>query len=178
MNQPVTLRSLRATDAPIIARAFAEQGWNKLATQYMAYLSQQATGERDVLVAELEEEFAGYVTIVWASDYLPFRAAGIPEIVDLNVLLKHRRRGVATALLNEAEARIARRSPVAGIGVGLTADYGAAQILYATRGYRPDGRGIAVCGISVRHGDQVTVNDDLALYLTKPVSDSFFSQVL
>lgn len=42
----------------------------------------------------------------------------------------------------------------------------------------PDGRGIAVCGISVRHGDQVTVNDDLALYLTKPVSDSFFSQVL
>jgi hypothetical protein len=35
---------------------------------------------------DLGEKFvkAGYVTIVWASDYPPFLAAGIPEIVDGN----------------------------------------------------------------------------------------------
>lgn len=171
MDKPVTIRALREEDAARIARAFAEQGWNKPVGQYLGYLREQDAGERDVLVAEMDDEFAGYVTIVWDSDYLPFRAAGIPEIVDLNVLLKHRRKRVATALLDEAEARIACRAPVAGIGVGMTADYGAAQILYTQRSYRPDGRGLAVCGVSVGHGDSVIVDDDLALYLTKRVGN-------
>lgn len=169
MKAAITLRALRAEDAEVIAAAFAAQGWRKPATQYLVYLRQQEAGTRDVLVAEVNDEFAGYVTIVWESDYLPFRAAGIPEIVDLNVLLKYRRQGIATALLDKAERRIGKRSRIAGIGVGMTGDYGAAQILYVRRGYRPDGRGLAVRGISSQHGDQVAVDDDLTLYLTKLV---------
>jgi ribosomal protein S18 acetylase RimI-like enzyme len=170
MKATVTLRALRAEDAEPIAAAFAAQGWHKPAAQYVAYLRQQEAGTRDVLVAEVNGDFAGYVTIVWESDYLPFRVAGIPEIVDLNVLIKYRRQGIATALLDKAERRIGKRAHIAGIGVGMTGDYGAAQILYVRRGYRPDGRGLAVRGISSQYGDQVTVDDDLTLYLTKLVA--------
>lgn len=170
MKATVMLRALRAEDAEPIAAAFAAQGWRKPAAQYVAYMRQQEAGDRDVLVAEVNGAFAGYVTIVWESDYLPFRAEGIPEIVDLNVLIKYRRQGIATALLDKAERRIGKRSRIAGIGVGMTGDYGAAQILYVRRGYRPDGRGLAVRGVSSQHGDQVMVDDDLTLYLTKLVT--------
>lgn len=169
MHENVALRALRAEDPEMIAAAFAAQGWRKPATQYLAYLRQQEAGARDVIVVEVAGAFAGYVTIVWESDYLPFRVAGIPEIVDLNVLIKYRRQGVASTLLDKAERRIANRSPAAGIGVGMTADYGAAQILYVKRGYCPDGRGLTVHGVAVRYGDQVTVDDGLTLYLTKLV---------
>ncbi|HAJ35931.1 MAG TPA: hypothetical protein DCL15_09580 [Chloroflexi bacterium] len=169
MHENVALRALRAEDPEMIAAAFAAQGWRKPATQYLAYLRQQEAGARDVIVAEVAGDFAGYVTIVWESDYLPFRVAGIPEIVDLNVLIKYRRQGIATALLDRAERRISKRACVAGIGVGLTADYGAAQILYVKRGYRPDGRGLAARGVALQSGDQATVDDDLTLHLTKLV---------
>jgi hypothetical protein len=49
----------------------------------------------------------------------------------------------------------------------MTADYGAAQKLYALRGYVPDGLGLHWKNHHVQHGEEVTVDDDLALYLTK-----------
>ena len=163
----VRVRMMAAADVALVAAAFAAQGWHKPQEQYRRYLEESAEGRRVVLLAERGGEFAGYVTIVWESDYPPFRDAGIPEIVDFNVLIKHQRRGVGTVLLDEAERRIAERSEVAGIGVGLTADYGAAQVLYVKRGYIPDGRGMAQAGRAIRHGEQVTVDDDLAIYFTK-----------
>jgi len=165
----VRLRPLRDEDADVIDAAFAAQGWHKPAGQYARYFAEQNAGERDVLVAEVDGRFAGYLTIVWQSHYPPFRAQAIPEIVDLNVLIAFRRRGIASALLDAAEARIAMRSLRAGIGVGMTGDYGAAQILYVRRGYLPDGRGLAHGGETLQHGDTAVVDDDLVLYLTKPV---------
>jgi ribosomal protein S18 acetylase RimI-like enzyme len=163
----LTIRELADADGPVIARAFAAQGWHKPEEQYRRYFEQTTRGERVVLVAEDEAGFAGYVTIEWASGYSPFREAGIPEITDLNVLRRCHRHGIATALLEEAERRIGERSRVAGIGVGLTADYGAAQILYVRRGYVPDGRGVWQAGRHLQAGDTAIVNDDLALMLTK-----------
>jgi ribosomal protein S18 acetylase RimI-like enzyme len=163
----VLVRTMRAEDSAAVAAAFAAQGWHKPEAQYTRYLDESARKRRDVLLAERAGEFAGYVTIVWESEYQPFREAGIPEIVDFNVLIKHQRCGVGTALLDEAERRIAERSPIAGIGVGLTADYGAAQVLYIKRGYIPDGRGLVQNGQAIRHGERITVDDDLAIYFTK-----------
>jgi GNAT superfamily N-acetyltransferase len=125
-----------------------------------------------VLVAFVDQQFAGYVTVRWHSDYPAFRAADIPEIQDFNVLPVYRRQGIGTRLLDDAERIIARRSPVAGIGVGLYADYGAAQRLYVRRGYVPDGRGIFVNERCVQPGEQVIVDDDLVLYFTKTLADS------
>jgi ribosomal protein S18 acetylase RimI-like enzyme len=169
MIDRVIIRELIDADCVVISRAFAAQGWRKPASQYQSYLHESRQGKRAVLIAEYDGEFAGYVTIVWDSDYLPFKETGVPEIADFNVLIKYRRKGVGTALMDEAERRIAQRSAVAGIGVGLTADYGAAQILYAKRGYAPDGRGVHSGGRQLSYGDQVSIDDDLVLYLTKVV---------
>jgi GNAT superfamily N-acetyltransferase len=150
-----------------ISGAFSAQGWNKLESGYLNLLKEIQYGNRAMLVAEFEGEFAGYVTIVWSSDYPPFREAAIPEIVDFNVLKKFQRQGCGTALLDEAERLIKERSPKAGIGVGLYPDYGPAQILYVKRGYIPDGQGIYQNGQHLIHGTTAVVNDDLVLYFIK-----------
>jgi hypothetical protein len=69
--------------------------------------------------------------------------------------------------MDEAEHRIHQQSPHAGIGVGMVADYGAAQILYARRGYVPDGRGVSWNDKHLKYEDVVTVDDGLVLHLLK-----------
>src|ERR1044071_1772553 len=135
-------RLLEAEDIPNIVAAFEELGWDKTAEQYERYLLDQAFGERDVYIAFVNEEFAGYLTVCWKSSYEAFREKDIPEIIDFNVLPKFRRLGIGTQLMDIAEDAISNVSPVAGIGVGVDPDYGAAQRLYVLRGYVPDGRGL------------------------------------
>lgn len=171
MHDPV-IRLLEAGDIPSIASAFAAIGWDKPASQYERYLAEQSRGERVVLVAFQDERFAGYLTVAWQSGYAPFRAAGIPEIVDFNVLPQVRRRGIGSRLMDEAEQRVAERSAVVGIGVGMDPDYGAAQRLYVKRGYVPDGRGLSSNGRHVRWGETVTVDDGLNLHFTKELNRS------
>lgn len=161
------IRLLESKDIPEIAKAFQELGWNKPASQYERYLLDQSTGFRHIYVAFVKAEFAGYLTICWQSSYEPFRSQGIPEIVDFNVLPKFRRQGIGTQLMNQAESEIVAVSSIAGIGVGMDSDYGAAQRLYVLRGYVPDGRGLHYRDRPVRYGQQITVDDDLAIYLTK-----------
>jgi len=164
---PLRIRSIKKGDALVISHAFQNQGWNKPENQYIRYWEEQKTGSRLILLAEYEDEFAGYLTILWQSGYLPFFRKKIPEVVDLNVLKKFQRRGIGTALMDEAEKRITERSKIAGIGFGLTQDYGPAQILYIKRGYIPDGNGIVVNNRSLEYGDTVIIGDDPVLYLTK-----------
>ena len=161
------IRLLESEDIPQIAAAFEELGWDKPASQYERYLAEQIFDARDVHVAFVESEFAGYITICWTSTYPAFREAKIPEIVDFNVLPKFRRQGVGTALMNKAESEITNVSPIAGIGVGMTPDYGAAQKLYVLRGYVPDGRGMVYRGHYITYGEEITIDDNMALYLTK-----------
>ena len=160
-------RQMESKDIPDIAQAFRQIGWNKPASQYERYLFEQKRGMRDVYVAFIEEQFAGYLTICWISTYEPFRTRKIPEIVDFNVLPTFRRQGIGTQLMDRAEHEIAKISPIAGIGVGMTSDYGAAQRLYILRGYVPDGRGLHWRDHPVQYREELVVDDDLALYLTK-----------
>ena len=163
----LSIRPLGPHDPATISQAFGEMGWKKPAEQYERYLAEQEAGERDVRIAELDGVFAGYLTIVWRLTHAPFRAPGIPEIQDLNVILTYRRRGIATALLDEAERRVAVRSAVVGIGFGLHSGYGAAQRLYVLRGYVPDGRAVWYEDRQVEEGETVVADDDLVLFLTK-----------
>jgi len=161
------IRLLESEDIPQIVKAFEELGWNKPAAQYERYFAEQMFDVRDIHVAFVENQFAGYLTICWTSTYPPFQEAQIPEIVDFNVLPKYRRQGIGTALMDKAESEIAKASNIAGIGVGMTPDYGAAQRLYILRGYIPDGRGLYHRNHYPVYGEQVTVDDDLAIFLTK-----------
>ena len=163
----IEIRALRADDIELIAGAFQRLGWNKPAAQYQQYLLEQRQEQRAVLVAFKDRAFAGYLTIVWQSDYPPFGETGTPEIQDFNVLPEFRRQGIGTQLMDRAEQIIARRTTVAGICVGLSADYGAAQRLYVLRGYVPDGRGLVWNNRHPAYGDQVTVDDGLVCCLVK-----------
>lgn len=164
------VRLLQAGDIEEIVAAFRVIGWDKPVAQYKRYLAEQQNNVRSVQVAFAEGEFAGYLTILWVSEYSYFAEKGIPEIQDFNVLPKFRRRGIGNLLLEMAEQVISTRSAVAGIGVGMTADYGAAQRLYMKRSYVADGNGLFSKNLPVKYGEQVTVDDDLTLYFTKDLS--------
>jgi ribosomal protein S18 acetylase RimI-like enzyme len=172
MNSVISIRPMTADDCEIIANAFAAQNWNKPLAQYQKYLNEQTAGSRAVLIAESEHEFAGYLTILWQSDFAAFGKNEIPEIVDLNVLIKFRNRGIGRELMDAAENLIAEKHEIVGIRVGLTPDYGAAQRIYVRRGYVPDGLGISQNGNFPRYGDKITVDDALNLSLTKKLYKS------
>jgi ribosomal protein S18 acetylase RimI-like enzyme len=163
----IKLRALKKTDCSLISKAFQDQGWIKPLSLYLEYVEMQLNGSREIIIAEVKNEFAGYLTINWLSDYHFFREKNIPEIVDFNVLQKFQRQGIGTALMDEAEMHIKQKSTFAGIGFGMTKDYGAAQILYVKRGYIPDGNGLCCKGKPISYGEQFTMNDDLVLYLIK-----------
>ena len=167
MQVSVQIRSLHDGDPALIAAAFERIGWKKTEEQYRRYLEEQAAGRRACQVAFVAGRFAGYVTLNCQPTYPPFAEAGIPEIQDLNVLPEFQRRGIATQLLDEVEALASERSSIVGIGVGLHPGYNAAQRLYGKRGYIPDGCGIMYHDRFLREGEQIVLDDELVLHLTK-----------
>ncbi|MDI9638518.1 GNAT family N-acetyltransferase [Kamptonema cortianum] len=160
-------RFLSQVDIPLIISSFTAIGWNKPTSLYQNYLKEQEDDQRCVWVVFKDNDFAGYVTLKWHSDYLPFREQNIPEISDLNVLPKFRKQGLASALLDRAEIEAFKKSPIVGIGVGLSSDYGDAQKLYIKCGYIPDGLGITYNYQPVKFGDTVYLDDDLVLWFKK-----------
>ncbi len=167
MKRNLELREIRKKDCKEISESFQKQGWNKPISQYEQYLEFQKMEKRDIIIAELNQEFAGYLTIKWKSDYKPFQINKIPEIVDFNVLKKYQRLGIGTKLMDEAEKRIKKVSDIAGIGFGVYKDYGAAQILYINRGYKPDGNGLVKDSNPLKYGDVITIDDSIVFCLTK-----------
>lgn len=163
----VTIKLLDAETIPRIVAAFQNSEWKTPESHYWNILAAQVRGERIFLVAFSGNDVTGFVNIKWKSDYPPFAEKDIPEINDLRVLREFRRHGIATALMDEVEKRIFKRSQVVGLGVGLYADYGAAQQMYIRRGYLPDGRGLTYKNIPVAPGHEVIVDDDLVLFFTK-----------
>jgi GNAT superfamily N-acetyltransferase len=105
---------------------------------------------------------------LWESNFAGFRDRGIPLIHQVAVAGPFRRQGVATLLMDRAE-QLARERGIAtlGITVGLSGEYGPAQRLYGQRGYIPDGRGACRGQRPVSKGMQVTMDDDLIMWLTK-----------
>ncbi len=167
MIDGLEIRPLAPGDPEVISRAFDRMGWKKSVEKYKKYLREQELGTREIRVAELAGGFAGYVTVRWCSEYAYFKDNGIPVVEDLNVLSQFRRRGIASALVDECERMIGMRSPVAGIGVGLHPGYNAAQRMYVLRGYVPDARGVTYKYRYVTEGETLPFDDHLVLFFTK-----------
>jgi GNAT superfamily N-acetyltransferase len=161
------IRNATGKDIVGLASAFLNTVWRTPESYFRRLISQQEKGEIMFLVAYSNNDIAGFVYIKWQADYPPFAEKAIPEIRDLRVLEQFRRGGIATALMNEAERLIFQRSKIAGLGVGLYADYGPAQRMYIQRGYVPDGRGLQYNNQPVYPGQGVPVDDNLVLYFTK-----------
>jgi len=123
------------------------------------------------LIAVRDDRVIGIVCLLWESAYPGFRDQGIPLVHQLCVAESHRRQGLATRLMDAAEA-LARDRGVStlGITVGLFSAYGPAQRLYAQHGYVPDGRGACQGQRPLAHGTRVTMDDDLIMWLTKDLA--------
>lgn len=166
-DERITIRCLTRDDAIAIVAGEIVQGWDASMDKYETRLTDMAEGRATALVALWDGEPAGYINVYPNSMWGAFGGRGLPEIVDFGVLEKFRCRGIGTKLMDAAEAIAARYADTAYLGVGLHSGYGAAQRMYAKRGYLPDGTGVWY-GEKVAEPYAPCVNDDdLVLYLFK-----------
>ena len=164
----ISVREFSKKDIALLSERFISERFYKTVALFEAYYQQQVEGRRRVFIAiDKEKSYLGYVTILWQSDYQHFLVNNIPEINDLNVLPSKQQQGVATQLLNFVEEEIAKKNDYAGLAVGLSKDYGAAQSLYIKRGYIPDKAGITYQLKPVATGAVCPIDDDCVLWLIK-----------
>jgi len=170
----IELRPLRAEDLPRLAATKGGAAWKGHdSKRWNRYLTEQSQGLREVLLADAGKAIVAYGSLAWVSQNPSFRKAGIPEIQDLVVAEGCRKRGIATRIIRALEERVhaAGHSQV-GIGVGLYRDYGAAQRLYSRLGYVLDGAGVSYKNSTVEPGSQVTVDDDLVIWMLRDLQEA------
>ena len=139
-------------------------GWKNDPATWAEIFSQQAAGERLVLIAMDGGKAAAYGSLLWRSGYPAFASQDIPELHDLVTAKGHRHQGIATKLIAHLEALArAKGHKRIGLGVGLYADYGPAQRLYSANGYVLDGHGATYGNDYVAPGTSIRMDDDLVL---------------
>lgn len=166
-NDTLVLRSMTKCDIEELVHGFAEQGWNKSQEQFINYYNQQENNEKLVIVAELNGEVAGYVTLLPCAETGPFAYKNIPEIVDFNVLMKYQKRGIGNKIMDITEKLAHEKSDYVSLSVGLHSGYGSAQRMYVKRGYIPDGSGVWYNGKQLEPYMECINDDDLTLYFLK-----------
>ncbi len=141
MKTTCSIRKMQESDIKDLSRGFISQGWPGREEILARYFLEQESGEREVLVAEVEGTVAGYITILPDAKQGPFDGMA-PELSDFNVFEPFQNQGIGNLLLEEAEKRVGLISDKVTLGVGLHSGYGPAQRLYIKRGYIPDGTGV------------------------------------
>lgn len=123
-----------------------------------------------ILIASWDGKDAGFCILNWSPRYSLYKKLNIPEIQDLNVVPESRRNGIATGLIEYCEelSRQAGKDSI-GISVGLTKNYGPAQILYIRMGYVPDGYGVTYDRDGVEPYHSYPLDDNLSLMMIKPL---------
>ena len=166
MKGNAIIRKMIESDIKYLSKGFINQGWPGREEILARYFLEQESGEREVLVAEIDGAVAGYITILPSAKDGPF-ASTCPEISDFNVFEPFRNKGMGNRLLEEAEQRVKRFSGKVCLGVGLHLGYGPAQRLYIKRGYIPDGTGVWYRNKLLEMGASCQNDNDLVLYLSK-----------
>lgn len=169
-HHTMDIEPLNETNIHAIIESDGGNGWKNSPVTWADRLRKNRTKEQVTLVALENSQALGYGSLVWQSAYRRFAESGVPEIHDVATAKPFRRLGVATKIIDRLEGIAAQRNQsLVGIGVGLYADYGAAQKLYVSLGYVPDGFGVTYCGSPVEPGAHYAVDDDFILWLTKPL---------
>ncbi len=161
----IEIREASATDIPALYALYDAIG--KKDEGYFEHAFE--AGAVPVMAYE-DGELAGFALLNWTPRYSLYRRLGIPEIQDLNVIPARRRKGIARMIVEYCEnAARARGCDTMGIAVGLSKDYGPAQIMYIAMGYIPDGNGVTYDREGAQANMPYTLDDDLALMLVKPL---------
>lgn len=101
-DEKITIRSMNESDIRIIYEEFLSQNWHPAIETFQKYFQEQVSNQRFVFVAEYEGNVAGFTILISNTQYGPFANKNIPEIVDLNVFQKYRKKGIASKLLDVA----------------------------------------------------------------------------
>ncbi len=169
-DDEITVRTREERDAQIIADEQIRQGWHSSPEWFLKELRDHEEGKCVSLTAEYRGEVAGYVNVYRSPKEGPFVSSGYPEINNFGVLQKYQRHGIGSRLMDVAEQVAAEFSDKVCLGVGLHNGYGSAQRMYVKRGYVPDGSGVWYGDKPCTPYDtQYTCDDDLLLYMSKPV---------
>lgn len=163
-----TITTLNASDIPRI-EAYYVYSDAPLSPPEWAGLTERITDGRCVFVMASDAgQDVGSFYLNWEPKYHVYAQLKIPELQDLRVLPTCRQQGVATSLLRTGEG-MAQAAGCAGLGlaVGLSAEYGAAQRLYAKLGYVPDGQGVTYDRASTQAGKNYRLDDNFCLMLLK-----------
>lgn len=99
MNNSV--RRMIFQDVPILVELFGKK--EKSVEVFLAYFNEQMNGTGQVLVATIEDEVVGYITLMANPTEGPFANKQIPMISDLMILDKFKHQAIDTALVDEAE---------------------------------------------------------------------------
>lgn len=166
-DENLIIRSMIKSDIERFVDGFAEQNWHKPYSLFNDYYNQQENNEKSVIVAEMNDNAAGYVTLLPYTNVGPFAHKNIPEIVDFNVLIKYQKRGIGNKIMDIAEALAKEKSGFVSLSVGLHYGYGSAQRMYVKRGYIPDGTGVWYNGKQLEQYAECVNDDDLTLYFLK-----------
>ena len=166
MKTTCSIRKMQESDIQELSRGFISQGWPSREEILTRYFKEQESGEREVLVAEIDGAVAGYVTILPSAKHGPF-AEVYPELSDFNVFEPFQNQGIGNLLLEEAEKQVRLISDKVTLGVGLHSGYGPAQRLYIKRGYIPDGTGVWYQNHQPAMNAVCEDIGDLVLYLSK-----------
>ncbi|MCL2559871.1 MAG: GNAT family N-acetyltransferase [Turicibacter sp.] len=171
MVAKVIYRHIKWEDIDGIISGFVAQGWEKPRAVIEGYVTEQEQGVRLVVVAEVDGQMAGYVTLLRKAVAVPFTNQEMPEIKDFVVFEKYQSQGIGNQLLAGIEKEAAAFANEICLGVGLHAGYGAAQRLYVKRGYVPDGTGIWSGRVPAKPYAMVENDDELVMYLSKKLSE-------
>ena len=166
-NKEILIRDMAQSDAVIITEEEIAQGWNQSVEKYELRLKDQSEGKSISIVAEYKGNVAGYINVYPDPKQGAFANQGYPEIVDFGVLVKYRKNGIGSKLMDVAEKVAAKYSNIVYLGVGLHEGYGSAQRMYVKRGYIPDGSGVWYGERVCPQNADCCNDDDLVLYFSK-----------
>lgn len=162
------IRDLLPTDIPLFVEAERAQGWHGASPEKLeSRIRHRDNGKCVVLAALWHNSLAGYVSIYRNPENGAFAGQKIPEIVDFNVLVKFRNRGIGSKLMDVCESIAREQCDRVCLAVGMYSDYGAAQRMYVKRGYIPDGSGLWYQDKILPPYENCRNDDDLVLYMSK-----------
>lgn len=164
----LTIRQATRDDLPVLWQMAEDMGAAKSEGYFDISMEHQDAGTRQVFIVYLQGAYAGYCMLAWTPKYAFYQKMDIPEIQDLNVLPRFRRRGIGRFMIEHCEnlVREAGKDYI-GIGVGMDFSYGAAQQLYVRMGYVPDGNGLTYDRQVIAKGDFRPVDDEMSLMMIK-----------
>jgi len=161
------IRNMVEEDARIITEEEIKQGWHVSIQKYLDRLNHQKQGVCISLVACIENNPVGYINVYPSSIEGPTDLIRNPEIIDFGVLEKWRKNGIGSKLMDVAEEITSQYSDIVYLSVGLHCGYGAAQRMYAKRGYIPDGSGVWYKNQVCTPYTPCNNDDDLQIYMSK-----------